>query len=516
VNGERSVPALSPTRVARVALLLGTLSLSAEAQAAFSQATCTTTGWSRFPVAIGAWEFDTDPTANYLDNVHSSWPLITNSNVLYMGPTAAPRFVTEANLDYLEARHAGFPFNPGPTRYTGSVNSSLSQSLELPNLWAPEVIGVTGVGFYGETTLTWHTDGSNAFRPPLFDGLRVRCATDQTASAVSALKILPNKRYDGVLIASKDSMYFRVSQDANVPMVITLNNYVNGTDFDLYASTTTATPDSTNFTWRAASTRGEEALYLPPPSAKRTIYIGVLSFTGAGNYGLHAYQVAHLNRAQAPKICALYDMTSDDKRHLAEALRRASAQLLGATNGNYFIKDFNVITGDDALGEHVLHSNILDPEHCGVLAWPMAARSETTVNSLGIYYCSTINLFKDGLSYSGATLAHEYGHACLGLPDEYPEGTVNQFYCPHSMMGITSHHTFCMGRDHCLDGNVSCPDWGPPWPSAWERLELYDVIHYGENFHVSGNATDPTPLTENETLKKTVIKVKIDGVEFNQ
>jgi hypothetical protein len=515
VIGERSVPALAPTRLAGAALLLGTLSVSAEAQAAFAQATCPTTGWSRFPVAIGVREFDTDPLANYLDNMHSSWPLITNSNVLYVGPTAAPNFKTEAGLDYLEARHAGFPLNPGPTRYTGTVNPSLTQSLELPNLWAPEVIGVTGVGFYGETTLTWHTDGSTAFRPPLFNELRVRCATDQTASAVSALKILPNKRYDGVFIASKDSMYFRVSQDANVPMVITLNNYVSGTDFDLYASTTNPTPDTNDFTWIAASANAEEALYLPPPAAKRTIYIGVLAYRGAGNYGLHAYQVAQLNRAQAPKICAVYNMSSDEKRLLANALRRASAQLLGATNGNYFIKDFNVITGDAAWTNWTLHSSNLDPLHCGVVVWPTSNLSSTTVTGSRID-CTTIHFHKHGLTYVGATLAHEYGHSCLGLPDEYPEGTVNEFYCAHSMMGRTTNHTFCIGRDHCLDGSVSCPGGGPRWPSAWERLELDEVLRYGENFHVSGNTPDPTPLTENETLKKTVINVKFDGVEFNQ
>ena len=110
------------------------------AQAAFSWATCSTTGWDTpVPSEIGGLEYmkqtktplggASDMTL-YNYNTTQTWPIYTNGNVQYLNPWFG-FFQTEFNYDKLTITGQGV----GPWTYSGSINSSTTTLVQSADAW---------------------------------------------------------------------------------------------------------------------------------------------------------------------------------------------------------------------------------------------------------------------------------------------------------------------------------------------------------------------------------------------
>ena len=162
----------------------------------------------------------------------------------------------------------------------------------------------------------------------------------------------PEHAANGLFVNDNDVFYYEVTQKANQPLVITLDvNAANTStvvpDFDLYASTTTETPDDSDFGWRAYEGNGTgtidgagAVLVIPGNNfLDRAVYIGVHNFAGRGHFSIRANLISG-NRTLT--ICTqdatpAQVMADSGWANVKETIQRTLARNFAATNGNLWI-----------------------------------------------------------------------------------------------------------------------------------------------------------------------------------
>lgn len=172
-------------------------------------------------------------------------------------------------LDYVRIVHSGSQWTSSPTYYTGRINDSGT------SLWTWTILEPYRLTGFSEMQVFWNADSSvngdanGGYAPPGFSQLAVQCYSDQTTTASNGLALSTNQRYEGLLLATNDVIYAAVTQPTNVAFVISLEGLVPGTDFDLYASTTTSTypvgscvPGTSSSSWDAV--QSQITVYSPP------------------------------------------------------------------------------------------------------------------------------------------------------------------------------------------------------------------------------------------------------------
>jgi hypothetical protein len=472
------------------------LAAALPALAAFQYATCPTAGYgSAIPVNIGAQEFDpkpenppggaTDGTRYHL-NTSSKWKLLVNPNVTRIRPYLG-FFMTESGYDNLRVIHQG-----GIATYTGNLNA-----VDTPVLAGGDWLPTPQFDKVRAVDVRWTSDVSVAnYLPPHLNQVDFQCSATPAAPG-NGYDLLANTRYDGLLIASGDIIYVRFEQSANTPLLLTLDSKATtaGADFDLYVSTSNPTPDNGSFTWRGYSSLASEALDIPVSPVSRTLYIGVRAFSGAGHFTLHALQ-QHTSERLNLTVCPLeFTPTAAQQAVIRSFFQSGSARLLAASAGNTFIKGFNV-TAQKATCE----------ASCSI-----CLKSSGNVSNAGPSPdpegCGRMTLgggnWDDGAA-GGWVFAHEAGHSCYGLPDEYkppPAGSSTPMYCGHTIMSNHGYARFFCSIAHCRDGHeFDSSACDPSSDSNWRRFVDGGHRHFGMDYDVWDETPDPTDYFNNTNL----------------
>jgi len=255
-----------------------------------------------------------------------SGKIYTNPNVQFLQPTFG-YFVTELNYDKLTITS---PSTISHT-YSGSVNSSTATPLRLTEWWS--------TGASGYVDAEWISDGSIASSlPPNVQALAPQCKTTQNTIASNTIVLGPNTRVDGLLVKTDDVIYMSVTQPANRPMVIRQDTLSAGNDFDLFVSTITSVPDNSSWQWRGYSSQSNEAVFIPANGSVRTLYIGVHSYSGSGQFALSADVVkspvgAGICVTSDPAQTAHVTLSTAKLDALRAYLRSGAAYLYAYTNG---------------------------------------------------------------------------------------------------------------------------------------------------------------------------------------
>jgi hypothetical protein len=429
------------------------------ADAAFAPVYCSPSTWSNLiSTQVGGTRFDRNPLngSQYINNEDLTWSLFTNPNVAQIQLKTSGGFSTESGFDYLKvsSQNAG-----SPTTYTGNISAGRTDNYVA--------FGVPS----GEKSLTlqWHADFSNMGTPALLDSAQFICQpTPQPAInniAFGAPANFSPKFAEGLLLGAGDAMYFSVTQPANVPFSIALQAISAMTDIDLYVSTTTSTPDDSNFTWRSFTSDPNEFLRIPSAAATRTLYIGVHVFAGGGgHFELHVMNEGSTTPIR-PKVCTpgyKLDPASPRTTKLIQSLQNTALRVTAATRGNWVFGGFDVFQSNACTGHEFCSDCDSSCKIC--LMSPTEGDSCTIGQSFinGTTRIANINCpaFDTGgdVRFNAFVWTHEFGHSFFGMDDEYyPPG-----FCGHSLMSGPSNSNFwCTAGQHCKDGSVA-PNGGEP------------------------------------------------------
>jgi hypothetical protein len=441
--------------------------------------TCATNTNFNVPANLGAKDFDPDTRlGTYANNTQYSWFFLTNPNVRYLFPYVT-RFVTEENFDYLKITHAGgVGATASPTIYTGTLHDDFSMTWTLTSL-----VPIRNSSM-GSLIVRWLTDYSvNNNVGPALEQFGVQCWPDQTTTPSNGFEIVTNSRYDGLLIGTGDTLYVNFVQPANRQMLITEEGHIPGTDFDISASPTVTLPTASTAAWKSTSGDASEAFIIPATAAQRTIYLAVHSFGGAGTFTLHAYETPYVWNNLPLTVClppGVTSLSSTDLSKLTTNLRTSSAQFLSATNGNIFNKAFQL--------RPLPSSQLCD---CFICLQAGSARSRSSLGTPG--HAGQVSQYYNFTSNSELALPHEWGHALLGLRDEYDDPpAIMSDWCGHSLMGTPTLGAFCSNMSHCKDGSRAHADCSNP--SAWEG-----IININHLTMVNGNGQGSYTLTAAST-----------------
>jgi hypothetical protein len=451
--------------------------VSSAAEGAFQATQC---GWhAPVPVAIGSTTFDYDPqyliptkiSNNYLGNTQISIDFYTNNYVQYLIPQNSASFILESGFDFLDV---SFPGYDEQITGTHSANS-------YTDLW--DIAGGGKLNFRFIADATYTKPVAN-----YVDSLAPLCSTTATQASNP---IGVDQRVDGLLIQTGDVVYFQVQQTAD--MLISMSALTPGVDFDLYASTVTRFPDDTSYyngnpgvtDWRGDTSNPNEAFEVSYQSYPytRTVYIGVHSYAGGGQFTLRAYQPLYgAFRHDVVNVCTpgtTITGGSSDAWKLTQALQETSLRTLVATEGKWMPSPFVVQSTAycEKNGKYDPFCGDCDSA-CDICVEPPSDPNFQTAGSPSSVRAPSMDeAFWNNAFSASQVLVHEFaGHQQLGVPDERG-GAPPQYdcqphsndpncqdfwtYCGHSMMGDQwQSHTFCTdlfwydppeNPDHCLD-----------------------------------------------------------------
>jgi hypothetical protein len=452
--------------------------LATPAHASFTPLTCPPFQYNfPVPVNIGATRFDRSATngANYINNTLYSWNLMVNPNVSVVN-LHTPGFVTESGFDFFQVT-----FNGGSTfKYTGTVADSSRDFVPIGQPSAEKTLG-----------LLWNADISVMGTPPTFDVAKFRCSG--VNPAINNLTVDKQGYAEGLLMDTTDAIYFSVNQPALTSLEISLEglNTAAGTDFDIFASPTVATPDASNATWTSTSGAPNEMLKIPSTLSSRTIFVGVFAFHGGGHFSVHATsQSLFSGGLRTLKVCTpgfSIDTNAATFPVLKQMLQNTSLRMLAASHGNLWINAYNIVQIPVSPGScannadfcasdstcNICMNRITDVDGCTI---GQSCGSVTRIANIGC--AQYANGSKPNVQFSAFVWAHEWGHSLMGFTDERL-GNGNSI-CGHTLMNNPSNSNFwCNGNSHCKDG-VSAPPANDPrcvagqdnWslaPSNWIR-----------------------------------------------
>lgn len=478
-------------------------------------ATCPANTTVYVPVNIGTNEYErrTFAPSYYADLGEYSWSTYFNRNVGVVFPRMKD-FHVENLFDYLDMTAGGVA-----TRYTGDYGDGYTAS---------------GSSVTGRAVFKWHSDWSVALQSkPRIDEVAIWCNAGNAAIVNDA--IAANTRVEGVLIGTGDVLYFGVPQLKDTYLDISLDVLAASpttSNFDMEISFSNPFPESLTADVHATrsnssgtlATAGENTR-LSAPSANRTVFIRVRSASGKGHFVLHASAVKKATLdGDSMRVCSedVFGVSHPNWANFVKTLQLVSARVAQMTNGGRIPISWWRSTIPDC-GNDVFCWNstgcdvVMTPDDipgqafCGFQAWGGRFRIPDIDCS---NYSNPV-----GLSF---VLAHEWGHAQLGIPtDEYEviggwnDGDVGAF-CGHSIMnGPDQSHTLCTGLGHCEDPAYSsmsgryyaapvgydCSDSG----SMWQRVSNSGLVLPSA---IPGSATMPDQwdsLRANDYWKNDII-----------
>ncbi|MBE7481897.1 MAG: hypothetical protein HS104_18200 [Polyangiaceae bacterium] len=504
--------------LAGAATLVGLLTQAEANAAGFTQRTCSS-GWYDTPVSvdIGSRQFptNTNDSSSYHLNTDYSWRLYANSNVKYL-----MRWVGEPHWDS-ETWYDRF-------YVTGKYGEQWQYHGYLPAGLGP--LGTPAWQLAGDATkryldLRWYSDSSVTRQNfPWFSQVLPMCEPSANPT-VNQAEIPANRRIDGVLLGAGDVIYLRVVQPAYRKMVITLDVLaasVASADFDLYVSYATSTPDNSSWDLRGYNSNptgtlsgAGESLTVPgdQPLA-RMLYIGVRAYNAAGHFTLHA----HAENPKTRKVCTPADNFGPGFGHFwtdyQTMLKRTSLAYAQATQGGQFIESWNFYTTPAC--EDKEWCQTCDPS-CEVCMTQLSDPDACTIGqSSGEFVGATVRLphwVCSGVvqnTFEPFVLAHEFGHALLGLPNEYSGPWLNTGpFCGHSLMnGPGNSHILCTGHNHCRDPR---PGFYPPLgfncSSSGAMWELADMLVPAGVPPWSGETADPSKVLPDNYWAQAQINV---------
>ena len=488
----------------RRALMLCTpaaLLSASPAWGAFSRLTCPTSGWGTpIPTEMGGLEYvrqSTSPaggtgdmTLYNLSQTGDFWGVMGNGNIRFLNPWFG-FFVTETNFDKFAVTVGGSNFT-----YTGALNSSTTTLVQSGDTWDLR----TDLGPAGRANIRWISDVSVANQtPPTIAQMGPRCRTNQTTNGVNGFIFSLQTRMDVLLLGTGDTVYGRITQPANQAIIISMDllNATAGADFDLYASTTTSLPDDSNFQWRGFSGFASEALFIPAAATSRTVNIGIHSFNGSGDVALDI-AAPQINN---PRFCITdagltnhVTLNATQQGQLRDHFQAGSAHLYSYSNGMLFRQTFTNNT--------TWSGSCTTTNGCDICIVNDAPNNVSFGSGVAGFPCGHIDMhggnWQAGIA-TGWLFAHESGHACFGLPDQYqlpPAGDSSPRYCGHTTMANNSKsQTFC-SQNHCRDGQVfDSGQCDPNGQSDWARMlgTTWATGYAGTRF----SDTNPVVLTAN-------------------
>jgi hypothetical protein len=479
--------------------VMGTVVRIPAAHAAFPFPTCSTSPAfdPPIPVNIGAREFDPKPEnppggptdgTKYALNTRSSWNLYTNPNVVKIQPYYG-FFETEAGFDVLRVIDS-----TGTLSYSGNLNASTSP-VAASTVWQPQL----GLGIINELQLSWTSDVSIANNlPPAFTQVAVQC-NNAVTNPFAPFQINLGDRTQGLLIKTGDVIYFKMSQPANTPMVISLDAKAAsaGADFDLFASPTVQLPDGATATWSSTSTDTSEAIDIPVSATPRSIFVAVHSFAGAGQFALHQL-VQNPSERMSLAVCPVgFTPSAAQQTTITSFLKQGAMRFLAVTNGNVWLKSFNVTAQTASC-----------TSACSVCLLSGSGTTSHGSKSPSPNGCGQTTIGGGNWGGGGGVAwlyAHESSHSCIGEPDEYeppPAGAATPMVCGHTIMSNHGYARFWCSIAHCEDGQASDPDvCTTSGANDWDIFTAGTHYHWGPNFSALGVTADPTDYFNNQSLQ---------------
>jgi hypothetical protein len=355
--------------------------------------------------------------------------------------------------------------------------------------------------------MRYYTDYSvTGNRPAHFTGVNASCVPNQTSAAYNNKGLELNKRYDGILLKSNDTIYVWAWQPANTPLLIVLDSKTTTADFDLYMSSTNYMPDDSNYDSRGYSSSPREAIDVPPVGwPGRALFIGIHSYgptsPGSGQFSINV-MAQDWGQRMALNVCPVQFTPTTDQRSKMSALLRAGAiNLLAGSNGNQFINRFSILTSQASCAgscDVCFYDSVPDPVHLS--GGPLAG-----------HVCGLVHVPKSfwdqPLTDSGRLgMFHEWGHACYGLPDEYtgpPSGDASNTICGHSVMNNGGHNRMFCSHANCLDGHTSdftaCNSNTSNWAGFVEPR-----IFWGTKYGSANVSATPSNFTNNVSLSNLI------------
>lgn len=315
-------------------------------------------------------------------------------------------------------------------------------------------MGGTGVNHFWTA---WTSDYSIAqYKPPKIVGVDVKCAAGASTVATNNSLLTPNTRSDGLLLGTGDTIHLHVSQPAGVGMTLLLDTLSKsaGADFDMYASASDDTPDSSSYAWKSTSGLSNEAIRIPAAGTARTIYIAVRSYAGSGHFRLHPLLHSIVRNLSVCRVgFPVGGPTGGDLASMRAHLRLAAARLVTVTNGNLVIGSYTdggspatCTAGCGVCLYHAYHDP-LDP-----LSPTYVASFAPSVSTCGVVHIPRGNWeLANGVGDSGYT-GHELVHSCLNQEDEYylpPNYPSTPSFCGHTILSnADANHGMC-SLAHC-------------------------------------------------------------------
>jgi hypothetical protein len=429
------------------------------ARATINPKTCSSSSFNTaVNINLGATRFDGNAltAGNYINNTNYSWTLMMNPNVIGVR-FHTPGFATEPGFDFL---NVSFGSSGLSSKITGTVPANSLFDY------------VTSGSVNNEKTLgfRWFADDSVTGTPVKLDTASFICSTT-SAAAINNLTLDKQSMAEGVLIGPQDIVYLSISQPANTAIEIGLEGLgtVPGTDFDLYASTTTSLPDSTA-PWVSQSNTPNEFLTIPSIIFARTIYVGVFAFTGGGHFSIHAMNQGASGGTRL-KVCTPgFSLNTGTAAYGAfvQMLQNLSLRMLVASHGNYWVNGYDIYQiGTSNLNGSCGADFCVNDGSCALCMQRATDIDACTVGQSCGPHTRVANIgctsSGGGTDYTNGSVlniqntafvwAHELGHSRFNFDDERNNSFSSSIFCGHTLMsGPVNSNFWCSPFSHCKDG----------------------------------------------------------------
>lgn len=413
---------------------------------------------------------------------------MVNSNVRWLKQSYVD-FRTETNWDFLKLAYSG-----GDLTLTGNLGTGWV--LTAPILTGPQA---------PRYRVTWHSDGSiNYLGIPRISKINATCLVERQPTFNRGYVPI-NERIDGILIDSGDVIYVNTLQLPNTRLMVSVTVPAANTssaDFDLYASTSTALPDNSSYTWRdtAANLSGTldgagASVVIPSSPVARAIYLGIRSYSGAGHFVLRADNAKVGVMTPSLTVCTpgVNMAISLNQNKVIDTLKKSLLRLEHMSHGNYQPTKITFKNIPDYCSQFCTSDSSCDICMTTPCAGDYCTVGQTSGTVVRVAYHSCANY--NSPDSASLVIAHELGHSRFGLANEYNPDGPGSWFCGHSVMNGPNSNSdkWCVGLNHCQE-------WGA---STNGPLPGYDCSASGTNWarapaHYPGQfvATPPNQDTQ--------------------
>lgn len=408
--------------------------------------------------AYNSEEFGALSGYGYLPNISNNRYIVANAYVNYFSfYVAGAGLDLEPGYDFLYYGQYGTPLaaltgTVAPGWYGFGVSSSLQQTPGSLNL---------------VTDYSVQADGFH------IEGARVCCKDTPSTLEVDTLDM---RTYHGVLVGTNDVVYFKwPAAPTGTHETVAVTGY--GADVDLWVACN-ANPTYFSATYRSEGGDANEFLHLDATHptlgcASGYWHAAVFSFSGNGQFKL-----ARSRHFPSQDVAVTVGVATPQN---ATTLSDRIYPSISSAAGAYYSMTDGVsrIARVDFWNTGSCNCN---GSPCQVCYQAEGPNPPSCPSSACCFNASPFNPQFNVVSlgsWSPQTLAHEWGHCLLGLPDEYARpawGSPTYAYCEHSAMGgAYNEGRLCVQSNHNTGFAWPIPSWVPssPWgtpTAAWDLL----------------------------------------------